>query len=181
MRKNSYPDAGTYDVLVSAEVAAAGKIQIGRGHRCCVGCCDMRRAVIIMNLVEVAICIFYIMYFAFLISFLENTDTDLNMNKEEAVEVSKIMEHRYMILLAMKLPFALIGVYGAVKFKMGAMVIVLAGYIAQIFTILYAMNPLALVTTLLFAYPNAVFLYQLKSEIMSELNYPDEKFSCCCI
>ena len=59
-----------YDMLVSAEVAAAGRMGLAQGHRCCgrngTGCCDMRRAVIIVNLVDIAICVFYAIYFAVL-------------------------------------------------------------------------------------------------------------------
>merc|ERR1712218_38383 len=102
MNNDDKPNVGGYDVLVSAEVAeAAQTLKMNKGHRCCGGCCDMRRAVIIMNLVELAICLFYVMYFAFLVVLLEDSSSDIDaIDKEETEKLFKRVEYLFEIAMA---------------------------------------------------------------------------------
>ena len=177
------PNVGKYDVLVSAEVAAAGRMGLAQGHRCCGGCCDMRRAVIIVDAVGIFICIFYAIYFAILAKVVEETDSPtFDAQTKDQVEGMMIkMEHVFLTLMAIKIPLNGLGIYGAVKFKFWPVGVALAAYTVEFIIDMFAFNIGGLLLAGFFAYPHVVFLRELKSGVMSELNYPTEKYSCCCV
>jgi len=182
-----------YDVLVSAEVAAAGRMGLSQGHRCCgrngSGCCDMRRAVVIVNVVDIAICIFYALYFALLAEAVEETpDAAFNgggggggTSKAQIEGVMIRMEHVFIILSAIKIPLNGLGIYGALKFKHWPVMVALVAYSIQVFLHVFSFSFGGLLLSGFFAYPHVVFLKELKSGVMSEMNYPTERFSCCCV
>jgi len=178
------PHDGSYDVLVSPEVAAAGHMAMSQGHRCCGGCCDMRRAIIIVNLIDVAICVFYAVYFAFLAKAVEDDSMENKFDAATQAKVEGIMlkaEHVFIILALIKTPLNGLGMYGALKFTAWPVMVALVAYCVEVVMTLFARNIGGLFLAGFFAYPHVVFLRQLKSGIMSEANYPTEKHSCCCV
>uniref|UniRef100_A0A7S0AWN8 Uncharacterized protein n=1 Tax=Minutocellus polymorphus TaxID=265543 RepID=A0A7S0AWN8_9STRA len=177
-----------YDMLVSAEVAAAGRMGLSQGHRCCgrngSGCCDMRRAVVIVNVVDTAICVFYAIYFAILAVAVEEMPDESYGGEDSKSDIEGMMvkmEHVFIILSAIKIPLNGLGIYGAVKFKYRPVAAALAAYSLQFALNVYSINIGGLLLTGFFAYPHVVFLKELKSGVMSEMNYPTERFSCCCV
>uniref|UniRef100_A0A7S0AVY1 Uncharacterized protein n=1 Tax=Minutocellus polymorphus TaxID=265543 RepID=A0A7S0AVY1_9STRA len=173
-----------YDMLVSAEVAAAGRMGLSQGHRCCgrngSGCCDMRRAVVIVNVVDTAICVFYAIYFAILAVDVEKIYGGED-GKSDIEGLMVNLEHWFIFLSAIKIPLNGLGIYGAVKFKYRPVAAALAAYSLQFALNVYSINIGGLLLTGFFAYPHVVFLKELKSGVMSEMNYPTERFSCCCV
>jgi len=178
-----------YDMLVSAEVAAAGRMGLAQGHRCCgrngSGCCDMRRAVVIVNAVDIAICLFYALYFAIAAEVVEETPDDAydrsGTTKDEVEWMVVKMEHVFIILSAVKIPLNSCGIYGAVKFQYRPVAVALVAYSIQVFFHAVTMNIGGFFLAGFFLYPHVLFLRELKSGVMSEMNYPTEKFSCCCV
>lgn len=177
------PNVGKYDVLVSAEVAAAGRMGLAQGHRCCGGCCDMRRAVIIVDAVGIFICVFYAIYFAILAEAVEETDSPTmdDATKKQVEGMMVQMEHVFLVLMAIKIPLNGLGIYGAMKFKFWPVAVALAAYVVECIIDAVAFNIGGLLLAGFFAYPHVVFLREMKSGVMSELNYPTEKYSCCCV
>ena len=176
-----------YDMLVSAEVAAAGRMGLAQGHRCCgrngSGCCDMRRAVIIVNLVDIAICLFYAIYFALMAEAVEEIP-DSTYGGETKAQMEGMMlkmEHIFIILSAIKIPLNGLGIYGAVKFKYWPVAVALGAYSIQFLLHGFAINIGGLLLSGFFAYPHVFFLKEVRSGVMSEMNYPTERFSCCCV
>ena len=179
-----------YDMLVSAEVAAAGRMGLAQGHRCCgrngSGCCDMRRAVIIVNLVDIAICVFYALYFAFLAEEVEEMPDSAygaggGETKARMEGIMLKMEHIFIILSAIKIPLNGLGIYGAFKFKYWPVAVALGAYSIQFLLHAFAINIGGLLLSGFFAYPHVFFLKEVRSGVMSEMNYPTERFSCCCV
>eukprot|EP00562_Extubocellulus_spinifer_P002258 CAMPEP_0178477718 /NCGR_PEP_ID=MMETSP0696-20121128/4276_1 /TAXON_ID=265572 /ORGANISM="Extubocellulus spinifer, Strain CCMP396" /LENGTH=192 /DNA_ID=CAMNT_0020105039 /DNA_START=250 /DNA_END=828 /DNA_ORIENTATION=- len=177
------PNVGKYDVLVSAEVAAAGRMGLAQGHRCCGGCCDMRRAVIIVDAVGIFICVFYAIYFAILATVVEETDSSTmdDATKQQVEGMMVQMEHVFLGLMAIKIPLNGLGIYGAMKFKHWPVAVALAAYVVEVIIDAVTFNIGGLLLAGFFAYPHVVFLREMKSGVMSELNYPTEKYSCCCV
>jgi hypothetical protein len=166
---------------------------LAQGHRCCgrngSGCCDMRRAVVIVNVVDIAICIFYALYFALLAEAVEETPDDAfnggggggGTSKAQIEGVMIRMEHVFIILSAIKIPLNGLGIYGALKFKHWPVMVALVAYSIQVFLHVFSFSFGGLLLSGFFAYPHVVFLKELKSGVMSEMNYPTERFSCCCV
>lgn len=154
-----------YDMLVSAEVAAAGRMGLAQGHRCCgrngSGCCDMRRAVIIVNLVDIAICVFYAIYFAILAEAVEEIpDTTYGDGGETKAQMEGMMlkmEHVFIILSAIKIPLNGLGIYGAVKFKYWPVAVALGAYSIQFLLHGFSVNIGGLLLSGFFAYPRILF------------------------
>ena len=145
----------------------------------------MRRAVVIVNAVDIAICVFYALYFAIAAAIVEEEpDSDYDgsgATKEEVEWMVVKMEHVFIILSAIKIPLNGAGIYGAVKFQYRPVAVALAAYSIQVFLHAVTFNIGGLLLAGFFLYPHVFFLKELKSGVMSEMNYPTEKFSCCCV
>lgn len=172
-----------YDVLVSPEVADAGMAGMRHGHRCCGGCCDMRRAVIIVNIVNCLIAAYGVISMAVIAKMIDNgsfPSVDTEATIEDNVDMLRTVEHILLIVLFIKIPLSAAGMYGAAKFMVAPIYVSLGMYILEFVLNLFTLSP-SCVIQLLFAYPHFFFIKQVREGIMSEENYVLEQHSCCCV
>jgi hypothetical protein len=147
-----------------------------RGHRYCGGCCDMRRAVIVVNVVSICICSLALIEVIF---FKSTVVASLMPNLEQLND--KILWTTGAVVFV---EMVLAGAYGACKFNQGLVGVAMMTYFAKIIVYLsyfwFYMTPEILLNAL-FAYPHYFLIKQIRSGIMSEDNYPSEKYSNCCV
>jgi hypothetical protein len=155
--------------------------RVKQGHKCCGGCCDVRRAVIIVNLISVFSVVFGLALFA---SALVRSDFEEKMNGQTVGMVIAILE---MVFYGM-------GVYGAISYNQWLVASALALYSALVvYSIASVVNSVLMadefwyfyffgvLRNALFAYPHWFLIQEIRSGIMTVENYPNEKHSCCCV
>jgi hypothetical protein len=74
-----------------------------------------------------------------------------------------------------------LGIYGAVTYNIWMVGVSLLVYCFDFVMGVVAVNVLSLVMVGLFAYPHFFFIKEVRSGVMSEANYVNEKQSCCCV
>jgi hypothetical protein len=149
-----------------------------RGHRCCGGCCDMRRAVIVVNVVSICVCSLALIE----VIFFKSTVVASLMPNLEQLNDKILWTTGAVVFVEMVLYGA--GVYGACKYNQCLVGVAMMTYFAKIIVHLsyfwFYMTPVILLNAL-FAYPHYFLIKQIRSGILSEDNYPSEKYSCCCL
>ena len=167
----------SYTLAEPVAVGGGGK----QGHKCCGGCCDMRRAVIIVNIVHASI-----IGLAFL-GVLASRNLDYASIYDDDSVASAMSEAQnkpigmaVSVLLA-QIVAALCGIAGGMKFNIPLTAIAATGYIAFFIIGLIGFNPFALLYHGFFLYPHVFFIQEIQKGIMTEANYPIEKQSCCCV
>lgn len=179
-----------YDMLVSSEVAAGIPLGLRQGHKCCGGCCDMRRAVIIVNIVSCLVTAFLAADFAWIAKEIDNGDIsdtsignidDDGMKELGGSNLVRSIEKFLVVVLLCKLPFSAAGIYGAITFKVWPVALSLSLFAIEFMSSLLLQDVFLLVLSVSFAYPHIYFIREVKQGIMSEENYPTEKHSCCCV
>uniref|UniRef100_A0A7S2EL06 Uncharacterized protein n=1 Tax=Trieres chinensis TaxID=1514140 RepID=A0A7S2EL06_TRICV len=164
-----------------------------RGHKCCGGCCDMRRAVIIVNIISVAFGVLTIPFISLGYSVL-NASSDFSsamtdaMDDDEAKQAFADVEKAagaslgFLIFFTVaKLVCYSCGIYGAMSYNIWLVGISLVAYGLDFIYALTNGSILALLLPGFFAYPHVFFIKEVKEGIMSEENYELEKHSCCCV
>jgi len=164
-----------------------------QGHKCCGGCCDVRRAVIIVNIIEAC--------FAFLgmlgLLAMNNMTTSLysSADQYDDDEVAAAMAEyeeamatfgsipigAILAIQAVRVVGALAGIVGAIKYNfylVGAAGIM---YCVSCATSIVALNLGGAIMAGFFAYPHYFLVQEIRKGIMSEENYHNERQSCCCV
>jgi hypothetical protein len=165
--------AGVYykDGDVSQASEAVATESAGRAHLFCGFCCDMRRAVIIVNVVNIFL---VILSSLLLLVFSLHFDFD-----GEDVRSPSIQD-----VIGISLPAVILsgfGITGAVKFKYW--LVVLVGFYYGIMALLdmIIVDIPGVVKGFLFCYPHVILAQEIDKGVMSEENYPNAKHSCCCV
>jgi hypothetical protein len=170
-----YVDASAVDAM------AIQNHTIGRrAHLCCGSCCDTRRATIIVNIINITSSIFGLVGIGMLTSssFADQFDDDA-VKSELAVATSSAWV--IYLLACLSIVCGGLGIYGAKEYK---------GWMVLVSGVWYAINAVlsvlggaigGAVMSGLFAYPHFVFYQEMKKGIMTKENYPNEKYSCCCV
>jgi hypothetical protein len=128
-----------------------------RGHKLCGGCCDVRRAVIIVNMVVGGLTL---LVFIFVLP---------------------------LAILFVPFPLApcALGIMGAIRYNVrmvGAAALnicVIIGVGLSAFNQHFNMFGVALFA--FFLYPHILFIKEVRDGIMSKENYENERHSCCCV
>lgn len=172
------------DVYVSADTSKFRK----QGHSCCGGCCDMRRAVIIVNIVKVTLLGISSILLLFGVHALEelyeSDATEIVYGSDEIIKESEKELITSILINTIETISFLCGAWGAIKFDPNLVLIGGIGYVFMVlrtltFGSLWVTFPDLLLNGFLL-YPH-VFLYkELKEGIMTPTNYDMEKQSCCC-
>jgi hypothetical protein len=163
---------GTVPVIEGQEIPAFGRKQ---GHSCCGGCCDMRRAVIVVNMISIAMYTINI----FVISAVGKVEFDDDVMKEAIVEFPPV-GWMVAIMFAEILCYA-IGIWGAVSFSLWQVYVALGMYMITIIFNMIVFNFIALLMAGFFAYPHVYLIQEIKKGIMTKENYYSEEQSCCCV
>lgn len=177
------------------EIAATSTApETKQGHVCCFFCCDMRRAVVIVNILNIFNVLFWLLIMMGFDSIIKQTEEE---QYQEFLQIEKS--------LAGLLVFSVIGwilsfgaIYGAFKYK------IVPVALQALFTAIYFLGSnillhkaaqshaqlshswynwlFSLVINLLFVYPHLMLLTELRSGIMTPETYSSrEKASCCCV
>jgi hypothetical protein len=174
MNHNGNEGAGPYTAL------AQGTTQ-KKGHKCCGGCCDTRRAVIIVDMVLIAILLLGTLP---AIAILEKANPeDFNDDRvRNAIESFGWREIAvsFAIAVAFSIPPA-VGVLGAIWYNEFMVGLCLVSYVVLFILDLSKLSFAGCVLHGFFAYPHAIFIKELRDGTMSKANYPVEEHSCCCV
>mmetsp|Transcript_36601 Transcript_36601/g.54574 ORF Transcript_36601/g.54574 Transcript_36601/m.54574 type:complete len:200 (-) Transcript_36601:198-797(-) len=175
-----------------------------QGHKCCGGCCDMRRAVIIVNLLMI---FFTLIWLVFVLAarnvytasgggMINDTTSSSTIAGDDmwktddgvyspydssTTEMSK-PHFAFMIFLCfLHLAGSGAGIYGAFKYDKIAVICSLAVYMISTCYGLFTVQLIALFLNGFFAYPHIFLIREMHMGIMTEENYINEEFSCCCV
>lgn len=165
--------------------APAGK----QGHSFCGFCCDMRRAVMIINVVSI---LNFLFQAAMIIGAMRYADDD------EAEKLS-VLEHAFrgvIIMSSFGVFVSLYAIYGAYMFRVipvGVQILYTAIYWLATNTMqqrssaqyaeynhLWFNWVITFIMSLFFIYPHVMLLTELRAGIMTANTYPREK-QCCCL
>ena len=169
---------GTVPTIEGQEVTVDGVVpgDSKRGHKCCGGCCDVRRATIIVNIISI-VTLFLNLSAVFLA-----TQVTEYIDDDEVVTAIDMMPTSIIAGIYI-IEIILLGVtiHGAMNFQAGKVLVGLILYGIAVVLFLLTLNIPGLIINALFLYPH-YFLYQeIKSGIMSESTYHVEEQSCCCV
>lgn len=166
-------------------VSSATPIRQKQGYSCCGGCCDVRRAVIIVCIFSILQNIIGLMASTATEHFVNGTassltfdDDSLNQTRDQVAEDANSSLKRAMVLQCIGIVAASVGMLGAFMFNK-YLVAVNATCLAVTIFVLPSL-PVLLVHGL-YLYPHVFLIMYIHNEIMSEENYPYEKQSCCCV
>ena len=143
-------------------------------------CCDMRRAVVIVNVMNICFALSGIAMY-YLLSrdgFSENFDDDLTKYDLEAISNYK---GRAILFGIVSVLCSLIGIYGAVQYNSWTVILAAVYYCISVLTKIVPFDLSGMLMAGLFAYPHFVFIKELNNGIMTAENYPNEINSCCCV
>ena len=175
MEKNetNYIDASAPPGLVAPQ-------GIRQSHLCCGCCCDTRRATIVVNIISASFASLGILALAFFVTPTLVNSVDDDEVKQDLAEASKFAWVGILILCSSVLCSGT-GIYGALKYN-GTMVLVAGVWysVNSLFNLLGG-DVIGAIMSGFFAYPHFVLHQEMKKGIMTEINYPNEKHSCCCV
>jgi hypothetical protein len=169
-------------ITVDATAMRTGK----QGHAFFGGCCDVRRAVIIVNIISASFAFIGLVTMG---SFMAATSASSSVTYDDD-EVQEAMAAFNEASLSMGVAIALIairmianglGIYGAVTYNIWLVGVSLLVYCFDFVMGAVTGNLIGLLMAALFAYPHFFFIKEVRSGIMSEANYVNEKQSCCCV
>mmetsp|Transcript_4622 Transcript_4622/g.8791 ORF Transcript_4622/g.8791 Transcript_4622/m.8791 type:complete len:226 (+) Transcript_4622:236-913(+) len=169
------------------------------GGKCCGCCCDYRRATFV---VDILVLVFNLLAVIILASY-GDFYMDENFGEDEEPYNAILAEIIFSLITAIA---GGIGIYGCIKYNAFAAgltgVWLLINWMASLinaiaFCAAYEdtnpndhfehechVNPGSVTFTFIiaacFIYPHVLFIKEMKQGIMTEYNYPREKFSCCC-
>jgi hypothetical protein len=153
----------------------AVEIRNKQGHSCCLGCCDVRRAVIIVDLIM----IFFLMIDIFaLISFSRQEPFD---DDELQAAVERIHGGLGIMIFLVEIVLLTVAIVGAITFSSEKVAIGLVVFGVAFVTSLFQFNVPAVVMAGFFAYPHYFLYAEINSGVMSAARYSNEEQSCCCV
>lgn len=154
-----------------------------QGHKCCGGCCDMRRAVIIVNTIHACLITIGIVGILTTLSLFNNVgdafDDDIAAATTEQYKVP--LPEVGLAIMGIQLIAALCGIVGAVKFNV---IFTAAAGVAYAVAFVWGLANLIIAAIIyyeFFLYPHVFFIQQMRTGIMTKSNYPSERHSCCCV
>ncbi len=160
-----------------------------QGHSCCGGCCDVRRAVVVLCILSIVGNFIVLISSDVMKTFVNGTatsfsfdDDSLNQAKDQTVESANSGINQVMIILSIAIICASSSMVGAIIFNK-YLVLVNAIYltVSILVSIFTTPSRAILVVNGLWLYPHIFLLIYIHNGIMSKENYPFEAQSCCCI
>ena len=156
------------------------------GHSFCGLCCDMRRAVIILNSINLGIALFGIVLVAYVTSDKFQDYANDVEDDDYAYRLSLYLEEQrrsIYIGFVIAMVMYVIGVLGGIRFNHLIVVVVTIWYCVLVITnMIFTFSLYAILWNTLCLYPHIVFLVELQRGIMTYDRYDAyEKQSCCCV
>jgi hypothetical protein len=175
------PKTGHFSPTAGPIPHAPAPFTLRRSHICCGVCCDCRRAVIIIDLISIILAIIAISFAAHVERNPEdyedeNGDSTIEWYKNEDVTFGALLAYSLVGILLL-----VIAMTGAVYFIGCSVWFGLVYHLLSVVGSLIMLNPVGIILGILFAYPHAVLINEIKRGVMSEARYPIESHSCCCV
>ena len=146
-----------------------------QGHKCCGSCCDVRRAVIAVNMLFLGL---------FVMIVFQMDASTMDYNDDTTQTTMDVFANVALVIAIWLLPptvFSAAGIAGALLYNKWMVGLAGAFYcLLMIFNVLQ-FDIFGLVLMGLFAYPHYFLVKEINQGIMTEQNYPNEKMSCCCV
>jgi hypothetical protein len=177
---NQYDDGGAGLMYVRSATYNDEK----RVHRCCGGCCDFRRAVIIVNVIGL---VFNgLMFIAALAGLsLGNSATNgANSTANDDIFAGSDAKMFFGILVVVTvlcMASQVLGICGAVDFNVYMVGVCFVSYVLMFVVSVVFCSIQGMLINGFFAYPHFFFIKQVRDGILSDLTYPMQKQSCCCV
>lgn len=166
-------------------VASATPIRRKQGHSCCGGCCDVRRAVVVLCILSIVGNFIGLCSSQAIKTFVDGAatsfsfdDDSINQAKDQTVQSANSGMNQIMIFQCIALVSASLSMIGAFIFNKYLVMVNVIYLTVSIF----AMPSLGiLVVNGLWLYPHILLVIYIHNGIMSKENYPYERQSCCCV
>jgi hypothetical protein len=152
-----------------------------QGHKCCGFCCDTRRAVIIVDIVNLVLLLIGMII---VVVAHNNVNPDDYNDDNTKTQVEKFQDMPLGGFLAYAIVFMLLcvaGIVGANKYNVYLVGIAAVAYCVSFIFSIIQLNYLGMIVAILFVYPHFVFIAEVRKGIMSDENYHNEEMSCCCV
>jgi hypothetical protein len=188
-----YHEDETADAPYNADLMQQGRFKPRKqGHTCCGCCCDVRRAVIVVNILAGASLLMTVQFIVAVMrdpysSYNYETPTD-DFWADYYEQGSKPHYGAYLVMYCLELVPVGLGLFGAVYYNV---------YLIGIAALFYTLKCLYYCADLLdanhafdlsmpiamafFAYPHFMLISEIRGGIMSRENYVNEQHSCCCV
>mmetsp|Transcript_5557 Transcript_5557/g.16483 ORF Transcript_5557/g.16483 Transcript_5557/m.16483 type:complete len:187 (-) Transcript_5557:369-929(-) len=160
-----------------------GNVRMKQGHICCGGCCDVRRAVIIVDIIMIIFLTFITITILLGYELVELAAREDDAS-EDTIETANQLKHAHIGWIILYHLLQIVGyafaIQGAVKFNRK---LVLAGFV--VYCASFTMNLLVfdlvgMLLTGFFAYPHFYLAKEIEENVMTPENYANELHSCCC-
>jgi hypothetical protein len=157
----------------------------------CGGCCDVRRATIIVNMVDISMGLIGLITIA-AFSGLASASTSGAANYYDDDEMNAVFNEMdgaalgasmalIITVAVIRLLINAAGIWGALTYNQYAVGLSLFVYGVQCIMSLVFLNVFGLVLNGFFAYPHVFLIMEIRSGIMTPETYEAEKQSCCCV
>ncbi|KAL7570180.1 hypothetical protein ACA910_020016 [Epithemia clementina (nom. ined.)] len=166
--------------------AAGGVVVDGvkQGHKCCGGCCDMRRAVIVVDTVNVCVVALQLMSILAVTTASANMDVDAvddDSVKQALQDLPDVKMGAVYAILGINIVCSALGIMGALKYSTWMVGTAGAWYFVMSILSLIGLNIAGVIYNGFFAYPHVFLVQEIRKGIMTPENYPNEEHSCCCV
>lgn len=173
------PTPGTV-VVQGNDYVQHGHTTAGQSHLCCGCCCDTRRAVIVVNIISLALASLAVLSLAVLSSekYAAQFDDDEMQAALDELDGVAVGVSIGVAVLGMLCNAA--GLIGAFKFNNIGIIVAAIWYAAECLRSLFFFDLAGAIMAGFFAYPHIVFYQEMKRGIMTPGNYQNEEKCCVC-
>ena len=152
-----------------------------QGHKCCGSCCDVRRAVIVVNIVNI-VNMLWVIFAMIVFQKTASTMTYDDDTQQAAIDVVANMPLGLMIAIwLVSAVFSAVGIAGALLYNKWLVGVSGVFFCLSMIPDIMALNIPGIVYKGFFAYPHYFLVKEINQGIMTKENYPNEKMSCCCV
>jgi hypothetical protein len=159
-------------------------------HRCCGGCCDVRRAVVVVNLIQLCFLAFSVVGLSFMTYMNRHpgaySDLDGNGITDDEItqfynELNSVNFIYVWIHTAISIIATVGGIYGAIQYQYVPVLFCGSMYFINAILALIMFDVGGFVYNIFFAYPHYFLFQEIRAGIMTKENYPNIEYSCCCV
>jgi hypothetical protein len=151
---------------------------VRRGHLFFGFGCDMRRSVLIVNIIAILTAFVALIGFFLASAYLSSGSDDDNLNAHAPGNFG-VFAAVVVLNTVLASTFAGFGIWGALHFNMYFVIAAAIWHaISAVLSLVYG-DLVGAVMAGCFLYPHIVLVQEMRSGIMTEANYPNEKKNCC--
>ncbi|KAL3943898.1 MAG: hypothetical protein SGBAC_002015 [Bacillariaceae sp.] len=140
------------------------------------GCCDMRRAVIILDTINLVLLVIQMMLYITVMRAEEEEEPQTRNDIEMEVAAQTMLR-----ISAVEALLCIISLFGALSFSTGMVVAGIVNFGVGVAAGFVLMNWPGIIINLVFLAPHVLLFMEIQRGIMTEANYYQEEHSCCCV